>query len=182
MGTGGGQEVPTAPCAVGTPLRWGQAGDALIESPQHLASPPLVPRRPCAVACRDRQGSGRWVHARASRHTCAVWGLAGSGHRGREAFVSGRAERRTLDTDVTRLLRHNDYTVYATGDSACRRVDRVVWPKLLRPVRLRSHRSRSPRRSDELYFIYDIRWLSIAGGRALARGGGVRAVTTYLKC
>ena len=73
-------------------------------------------------------------------------------------------------------------TLFTTGDSASRRVDRVVWPKLLRPVLdcaviVRAHRAATIRR-----IIYDIRWLSIAGGRALARGGGVRAVTTYVKC
>ena len=75
-------------------------------------------------------------------------------------------------------------TLFTTGDSASRRVDRVVWPKLLRPVLdcaviVRAHRAAS---ATIRRIIYDIRWLSIAGGRALARGGGVRAVTTYVKC
>ena len=47
-------------------------------------------------------------------------------------------------------------TLFTTGDSACRRVDRVVWPKLLRPVRLRSIVVAQPRRSDESYIRYSM--------------------------
>ena len=69
-------------------------------------------------------------------------------------------------------------TLFTTGDSACRRVDRFVWPKLLRPVRLRSSFAQPRRSTTNCYIrfsIFDTR-------RALTRGGGVRAVTSYLKC
>ena len=44
-------------------------------------------------------------------------------------------------------------TLFTTGDSASRRVDRVVWPKLLRPVLDCGHRSRAPGRDDPTNYI-----------------------------